>query len=248
VTRYEASNEFQGAEFVDVDMSQTLFREVDLSGTRMHGVLLRDAEIDGDIRGLTVNGVEVAPLIEAELDRRHPERAKLRATTADGMREAWAAVESFWAGTMARARTFTEAELHRSVNAEWSFTQTLRHLVFVTDAWFSQAILGEPRPFHPLALPASFITDGETYGIDPHARPGFDEVVAVRDERIARVRAFLAAASQEDLDRVREPNPAPGWPPPARRSAASCLRVLFSEEWAHHQFALRDLAVIEAQR
>jgi len=139
VTRYVATDEFQGAEFVDVNMSRTVFREVDLSDTRMYGVLLTDADIDGDIRGLRVNVVEVAPMIEAELDRRYPERAKLHTETADGMREAWAVVESFWGTRMPRARTMDEADLHRSVNDEWSFTETLRHLVFVTDAWFGHA-------------------------------------------------------------------------------------------------------------
>lgn len=242
MTRYVATDEFQGAEFLDINMSRTVFREVDLSGTHMYGVLLTDADIDGDIRGLKVNGVEVAPLIEAELDRRYPERAKLRTETADGMREAWAVVESFWGATMQRARTMDEADLHRSVNDEWSFAQTLRHLVFVTDAWFGHAVEGQPRPFHPLGLPASFITG---FGLDIHATPTFDDIVEARSGRIAQVRAFLQTATQDDLDRIREPNTAPGGPPPASRTATSCLHVLFNEEWAHHQFAVRDLTVIE---
>lgn len=248
MTRYTGSDQFRGAHFVDLDMAQATFREVDLTGARMYGVLLTDADIDGDIRGLRVNGVEVAPLVEAELDRRHPERTQLRPTTADGARQAWAVVESFWAATMRRAGRLPEAELHRSVNDEWSFTQTLRHLVFVTDAWFSHAVRGEARPFHPLGLPAAFFTNVQAFGIDPAARPAFAEVAAVRAGRMAAVRDFLAAATQDDLDRVRAPNPAPGYPPPQSRTAIACLRVLLDEEWAHHQFAVRDLAVIEAER
>jgi hypothetical protein len=111
-------------------------------------VLLTDADIDGDIRGLRINGVEVAPLVEGELDRLHPERTKLRPTTPAGMRAGWAVVESFWADTMQRAGALPETELHRSVNGEWSFTQTLRHLVFVTDAWLGHAVRhpGRARP------------------------------------------------------------------------------------------------------
>jgi len=59
MARYVGSDEFEGAEFVDLNMSRALFREVDLSGARMYGVLLTNADIDGDIRGLRVNG-EVA--------------------------------------------------------------------------------------------------------------------------------------------------------------------------------------------
>ncbi|HET8660673.1 MAG TPA: DinB family protein [Micromonosporaceae bacterium] len=246
MTRYEGSDQFREAELVDVDMSRATFREVDLSGVRMRGVLLTGADIDGDIRGLRLNGVEVAPLVEAELDRRHPERAQLRPTTADGMRAGWAVVESFWAQTMRRAGRLPETDLHRSVDGEWSFAQTLRHLVFVTDAWFSHAVQGEARPFHPLGLPASFHAGAAELGVDLSARPSFADVAAARAGRVAAVRGFLAAATQADLDRVRPPNPAPGWPPPQPRTATSCLHVLFNEEWTHHQFAVRDLALIEA--
>lgn len=241
VTRFEATDEFAAAEFVDIDMSRAVFREVDLSGARMHGVLLSGADIDGDIAGLTLNGVEVAPLVDAELNRLHPERAKLRATSPEGLREAWSEVESFWGATMRRARALPRAEQHRSVGGEWSFVQTLRHLVFVTDAWLGRAVLGRPEPFHPIGLPASFMTDAGSYGIDSAADPTFDHVAEVRAGRMAQVAAFLAQVTQAELDRVRDPVHGPGWPPPAARTAIECLHVLLSEEWEHHRFAIRDL-------
>jgi hypothetical protein len=247
VTRYDASNDFQRAEFHDVNLSGAVFREADLSGVRMYGVVLADGDIDGYIRGLRINGVEVEPLVEAELDRQFPERTKLRPTDPGGMREALAVIESLWAETVERVRSLPEAAPHRSVNGEWSFTETLRHLVFVTDAWFGQAIQGESGGFHPWGVAASFITNGAEFGIDAAASPTFEEVLRVRDGRLARLREFLATVTQDDLDRVREPNPAPGWPPPAERTATSCLRVIFNDEWAHHQFAVRDLATIEAE-
>ena len=43
----------------------------------MRGVVLVDADLDGEMEGLRIWGVEVAPLVEAELDRRHPERVAL---------------------------------------------------------------------------------------------------------------------------------------------------------------------------
>jgi DinB superfamily/Pentapeptide repeats (8 copies) len=246
VARYTDSDEFRSAEFVDVSMAGSTFREVNLTGAHMYGVLLTGADIDGDISGLRLNGVEVAPLVEAELDRLHPERVALRADTADGVRHALATVESFWATTMAHVATLPASQLHESVNGEWSFTQTLRHLVFVTDAWFGHAVLGLSRPFHPLGLPASFMTGADAMGIDTGADPTYDEVVQARADRMAQLRDFLAGVGQDDLERTREPNPAPGWPPPAPRTALACLRVIFNEEWTHRQFALRDLARLSA--
>jgi hypothetical protein len=227
-----------------MDMSGAEFREVDLSGARRYGVLLMEADIDGAIDGLRVNGVVVAPLIEAELDRLHPERVTLRPTTPDGAREAWRVVEEFWAATMQRAGALGEAALRRSVNNEWSFVDTLRHLVFVTDAWLRNAVQAAPQPFHPDGLPASFMTNGETFGIDPAAAPTVDEVLEVRAERLGMVRSYVDSVTQADLDATREPG-TPGWPSPAPRPALQCLQVIFTEEWAHHQFAIRDLAIIE---
>jgi DinB superfamily len=83
-----------------------------------------------------------------------------------------------------------------------------------------------------------------TFGIDPEVAPTLEEVFAVRTERVGMVRSYLDSVTQADLDATREPGD-PGWPPPEPRAAVDCLQVLLNEEWAHHQFAVRDLAVIE---
>lgn len=222
-----AGVDLSGSSFDDVDLSRSTFREADLSGVRMRGVLLLGADIDGAIGGLRLNGVDVAPLVEAELDRLHPERTVLRPTTAAEARAAWAVVERLWEPTMRRAAALPDEALHRSVDDEWSFTETLRHLVFVTDAWIGHAARGLDRPFHPSALPT----------------PSFAEVADVRARRVADVRAWLATL--DDLDATVGPNPAPGFPPPAARTVRECLLVALGEEWTHHRFAIRDLAAVE---
>jgi hypothetical protein len=121
-----------------------------MKGVVMRGVELVDVDIDGEIWNLRINGVDVAPLIEVELDRRHPDRVKMRPTDPAGFREAWDIVERLWEGTVERARRLDPALLHESVDGEWSFIQTLRHLVFATDAWIRRAILGNPSPWDPL--------------------------------------------------------------------------------------------------
>ena len=58
----------------------------------------------------------------------------MRPTTPAGFREGWDVVERLWAGTVERARRLPPDQLHESVDGEWSFIETLRHLVFATDA------------------------------------------------------------------------------------------------------------------
>ena len=119
----------------DVDLSGARVRASLLQGCRLSGVELVDVEIRGELQNVVVNGVDIAPLIDAELNRRTPDRAKMRPDDSAGFREVWAVLERLWKGTLARARTFPEAELHSSVDEEWSFIQTLRHLNFASAAW-----------------------------------------------------------------------------------------------------------------
>jgi hypothetical protein len=53
--------------------------------------------------------------VEAELDRRCPQRVKLRATDPHGLAEAWDMIEDAWRATLARARELPEPLLSERV-------------------------------------------------------------------------------------------------------------------------------------
>ena len=101
---FTSDDDLRGATFHATDLSGAVFREADLSGVRMHGVLLVDVELSGLLQGLIVNDVDVGPLIEAELDRRHPERLWMRSDDPEELRRGWAFIEDQWASTAARIR------------------------------------------------------------------------------------------------------------------------------------------------
>src|SRR5262245_9606145 len=149
------ADDLVGAEFVGADLRGAWFRESDLSGVRIRGADLTGADLDGEIDGLRINGVEVAPLVEAELDHRYPERTALGARDADSMRAGWARLEAMWAPTLERVAAMPAGTVDVSVDGEWTFAQTLRHLVMATDAWLGSAILGRPDPYHPIGVPFS---------------------------------------------------------------------------------------------
>src|SRR6476646_9433603 len=50
--------------FDDEDLTGAEFRECDLSGARLVGVVMQDAQIDGLVTNLIVNGVEVMSYVE----------------------------------------------------------------------------------------------------------------------------------------------------------------------------------------
>ena len=216
-----------------------------LRRSRLCGVELIDVEISGEPRNVVVNGVDIGPLVEAELDRRMPDRVRMRPTDSDGFREAWALLERLWDGTVARARTLPEAELHRGVDDEWSFVETLRHLGFATAAWVGRGVVGEESPWHPLDLPWDEAPGWDGIPWDRAARPALDEVLAVRRERRDLVRRVLATLTDEHLA-TTVTRPGPGWPQLEDVTVEECLRVVLVEEWEHRLYAERDLTALGA--
>ena len=133
-SRFEHVN-LSGAQLRAVNLTGARLRAVNLTGVVMRNVELAGADIHGEIGNLTINGVDIGPLVDAELDRRYPDRAKMRPAGPAGFREAWEVLERLWGQSVERARRLPPELLHESVDGEWSFIETLRHLVFVTDAW-----------------------------------------------------------------------------------------------------------------
>lgn len=240
------NTDLRGSLFERVDLSGARLRSVDLSGVVMRGVDLIDVEIHGDIHHLVINEVDVGPLITEELDRRFPLRSKMRPTDPAGFKEAWDIIERLWGESVDRARHLPPELLHRSVNQEWTFIETLRHLVFATDSWVIRAILGEPSPWDALGLPWDEMPDDLPVPRDRDVRPSLDAVLELRRDRMATVRDVIEHLSVESLDRDTEPVNAPGWPPPQSFPVRRCLLIVLNEEWEHRRYAERDLAVLEA--
>jgi hypothetical protein len=237
-----------GARFRMVRLARASFRDVDFVGTVMRGAYLADVDISGEVANLTINGVEVGPLIDAELDRRDPRRALMRPTTPEGFVRAWEVVTEMWEPTVVRARALDPALLHERVDDEWSFIETLRHLVFATDSWVPRAMLGVPAPWHPLALPWDGMEPTPGVPWDREARPSLDEVLALRADRMATVREVIGGLTVESLAASTPPPTGPGWTPEGESyPVAECLLTVLNEEWCHRQFAERDLAVLETR-
>jgi hypothetical protein len=243
--RFERVN-LRGARFQKVHLNEASFVAVDFAGVRMRGVELVDVEISGELQNVVVNGVDIAPLINAELDRRTPERAMMRPEDSDGFRAAWAALERLWEGTVARARTFPETLLHESVDGEWSFIQTLRHLNFASAAWVDRMVLGDVSPWHPLDLPWDEAPGWDDIPWDREARPSLDEVLVVRRERQATVRHAVESLTDEQLG-ARVTRTEPGYPQEEDFPLKTCLRIALNEEWEHRLYAERDLTTLEKE-
>ena len=147
-----------------------------------------------------------------------------------------------WQETVERARRLPEERLHERVDGEWSFIQTLRHLVFATDSWIRRAMQGDPWPYDALDLPFSEMDEIEGMPNEVDARPSLDEVLALRADRMASVSGVLQGLTDEQLAGTTTPVTEPGYPESEAYPVRRCLAAIVIEEWEHHLFANRDLA------
>ncbi len=242
------SDDLQEARFLDADLRGARFVGADVSGVVMRGVEARGVEIDspwifdGD-NVLRVNGVDVLPYVRAELNRRFPGRALGQATDPEGLREAWAALEHAWGATVERVAAMPPGTEATSVDGEWSFAQTLRHLVLATDLWLGRAVLELEQPFHPLGLlDSGGGKDRWDMSVFERGTPSYAEVLQARADRVAMVRDFIADVTPDELAEARR-NP---HDPEHGETVLSCLHVILEEEWEHLRYALRDLDEIHS--
>ena len=210
----------------------------------IRGALLVNVDIDGEIENVRINGVDVVPLVEAELNRRYPDRAKMRPADADGFRQAWDILERLWRRPW-RARGIDPDLLHERVDDEYSFIETLRHLVFATDAWVSRAILGQPSPWDPLGLPHDEMPDerGPADRRPPVAGPGARTARRPHGHHSRGARRPY----RRRLAGMTEPVTEPGYPEPESYPVRRCLRAILTEEWEHRLYAERDLDLLTAE-
>ncbi|HEY3924013.1 MAG TPA: DinB family protein [Acidothermaceae bacterium] len=234
-------DEFEGdlsdAVFWGADLSGARFRDVNLTDVKISHALLFNVDIDAMVDRLVVNGVDVTAYVN-ERDPWHPLRSMLRASTPEDMRVGWAALEDEWAKTGSRAQALPEVKLHESVNGEFTFVQTLRHLIFAMDKWFTSPVLGEP--FAPIGLPNTGSVEFPWPGLDYGLAPSVSEALVVRADRATRFRDYLGSVTAGDLSRPIEVLEN------GSNSLQDCIWTVFEEEFWHDRYALRDLEQLEA--
>jgi hypothetical protein len=242
MTTYSGTQEFEGVTFFRTSFKGATVRSCDVSGVTMRSVDVGGLDIDSHdlfFGSLIVNGVDVVPFVEAELNRQFPGRELQKAQTPEGLRDGWIAVQAAWETTV----TNTPPDLvHAHVEDEWSLAQTLRHLVLATDAWLRGGIMGIEQPFHEIGQIFSGAAEmGFDMSIFQVDAPAFEDILVVRAERQQMVTDFLATATPEQLGEERDdPWGGGDWHP----TVGDCVRVILEEEWAHLRYVRRDLALL----
>jgi hypothetical protein len=254
MTRFGPDDDLRGAEFVEADMTSARFRLARLDGVRfdqsfmpgavMRGVDLTDADLDGEITGLRVNGVDVAPLVEAELNRRYPGRDRARSADLGEQRASLDGALRAWDAHLERVSTMPAGTVDVSVDGEWSTAQTLRHLVFAMDGWIRYGLRGIDDAFWYAGLPfTEYEPEVAALGVDLAAEPTLEETLAAHADRVAQVYTLYDDLAGTDVT-ADAPRLPPWAPEGTTRAVHQSLGVVAREHWAHLQFAERDLTTL----
>ena len=194
-----------GSVFRDVNLGGATFEDVNLAGATIRNANLEGLRIeDANIKGLTVFGFRVDELLQAELDRRDPERARLKMRDLcdpEAVREVMARVEELRAAFRQRLRAMDAGLLATRPGAdEWSALENVRHMLFAEDVYLNRFILQNDKPLNRLGMLPDFLQSQEGYE-DVGREPSYDleSVLVAWDAVHADMRAFLADLTPERL-------------------------------------------------
>ena len=225
--------DLSGSTFWGVNLRNSIFRDADFGGSTFFHVFLRNVGIDGVVDRLVVNGVDVTDYVAAN-DRWHPLRTMLEPQNSAEFRAAWDLLSGEWSQFLERAARMKPDALLESVSGEWSFRDTLRHLVFVRDKWFAGPILGR-EGFTDVGLPNTGSREFGWPGLNLDAAPSADEVLEIRSRQNAELVDWLSGADFSTLPEqtaVLENGSVP---------TVMCLHAVLEEEFEHLRYATRDL-------
>jgi len=155
---------------------------------------------------MTIFGFSVDQLIEAEMDRRDPERLRLRMMDPFDpacVRAVFNRLDQVRADFASFLRA-TDQQLirRRPAPSEWSAIENLRHLIFAEDLYTHRWLLQDAEPWCPYGLLPAFIQDDPHYqGVGNQPDANLETFLAAWAGIYAQTRQFIASVTREELHR-----------------------------------------------
>jgi hypothetical protein len=144
-----------------------------------------------------------------------------------------------WAKLLAEVDELDATVALESVNGEWSLRDTLRHLIFAIEKWFTLPVVGATS-FTSCALPNKGSQGLEWPGLDLNDAPPFEvtrEAWARTADQFGAYVAALDLSALPDTVEVMENGSVP---------ALVCFHVVLEESFEHLRYARRDFATLTA--
>ena len=124
---FAGGEDLSGAVFADVDLRGAKFVESDLSRVVIRGCAVGGMEVDAPwLRfgaPMIVNGVDIGPFVEAELNRRFPGREEQTAESPQALAAAWDKLEAAWTAALTATRSCGKFAALRAKNFSYCATK-----------------------------------------------------------------------------------------------------------------------------
>ena len=196
-----------GTLFHNVNLHKATFDDVNMEGVRIYNANLKDMIIeDANIAGLTIFGVRMDQLIEAEFDRRDPERVRLRMSDIfdpEEVRRVLAHLDELRTQfyTLLRA-TPREVLIAHPGPDRWSALEHVRHLVFAEDMYLNHWLLRNDQAWCKLGFLPPFLEGNPAFAnVGTEPTDDLETVLAAWDTIHTGMQAFVAEITPEILQR-----------------------------------------------
>ena len=194
--------------FHNVNLGKAVFDDVSLEGAVIRNANLGGLAIeDAYIKGMTVFGFPVDELIAAELERRDPERARLRMADRydpECVRQVFQRLDEVRVEFAAFLRSLDPSVLAAQPKpGEWSALECLRHLLFAEDLYVNRWLLHNDQPWQPAGLLPAFLAGQVGYaevGSQPAA--SLEDVLAAWEALHRETWHYVETVTPAELHRV----------------------------------------------
>jgi uncharacterized protein YjbI with pentapeptide repeats len=199
------NRDMAGAVFRNVNLHRATFDDVNLEGASIRIANLKDFSIDDAyIEGLTIYGLRVDQLVEAELDRRDPERLRLRMADPHDPDSVLAVMKRLDEVRGQFRQTLRASDVQLLTTSpgpgRWSVLEIVRHLLFAEDLYLNRWILRNDAPWNPLGQKPTFLEHAAAYDkVGSAPTDDLETVLAAWEALHAQTWEFLADLTAEKL-------------------------------------------------
>ncbi len=200
--------------FSNTSLNNSVFKCSNLENAVIAETFLRNMKISFCLYdGLTIDGIEVLPLVEAEKDRLDPERIRLRIKNPfdpDEVKKVMHHLDEVRDGFYAFLRSTPHELLIKKPKGidRWSALEHVRHLVFAEDLYLNHRLLNNNIPYNPIGMIPDFLKNDPSFNeVGSKPTEYLDEVLSAWSCIHAEMTKYILKITQELLKRELDMNP-----------------------------------------
>jgi hypothetical protein len=197
--------------YSNTSLNNSVFKCSNLDNAVITDTFLRNMKISFCLYdGLTIDGIEVLPLVEAEKDRLDPERIRLRIINPfdpDEVKKVMHHLDEVRDGFYAFLRSTPHELLIKKPKGidRWSALEHVRHLLFAEDLYLNHRLLNNNIPYNPIGMIPDFLKNDPSFNeVGSKPTEDLEEVLSawsrIHEEMIKYIKMLTPELLKSELD------------------------------------------------